>query len=103
MGLVESLVVPAESGLLLFVTPAARLRESTTYRLQLAGLMDTAGHRLPDTVIEFTTEAVTGGGAGPGQPGGNSQLQCATFSHRFSDKMRHLLRRLGLFSVGVLR
>jgi ATP-dependent DNA ligase len=34
---------------------------------------------------------------------GNSQLQCATFSHRFSDKMRHLLRRPGLFSVRVLR
>jgi hypothetical protein len=36
-------------------------------------------------------------------PSGNSRGQCATFSHRFSDKMRHLLRGPGLFSVGVLR
>jgi hypothetical protein len=35
--------------------------------------------------------------------GGNSQLQCATFSHRFSDKMRHLLRGPGAFSVRALR
>lgn len=35
--------------------------------------------------------------------GGNSRCQCATFSHRFSDTMRHLLRRPGPFSVSVLR
>jgi hypothetical protein len=38
-----------------------------------------------------------------GSKSGNSLCQCATFSHRFSDKMRHLLRRPGRFSVGVLR
>jgi hypothetical protein len=34
---------------------------------------------------------------------GNSRCQCAIFSLRFSDKMRHLLRMLGQFSMGVLR
>jgi hypothetical protein len=34
---------------------------------------------------------------------GNSRCQCATFSHQVSDKMRHLLRRPGQFSVSVLR
>jgi type I protein arginine methyltransferase len=34
---------------------------------------------------------------------GNSRCQCATCSRRFSDKMRHLLRRPGLFSGRVLR
>lgn len=36
-------------------------------------------------------------------PAGNSPCQCATFSLRFSDKMRHLLNMLGRFSIGGLR
>jgi hypothetical protein len=34
---------------------------------------------------------------------GNSRLQCTISSHQFSDKMRHLLRMPGWFSISVLR
>jgi RHS repeat-associated protein len=76
-GVVPSLVVPAESGLLLFVTPAARLRDGATHALTLAGLVDTAGRALPTTTIRFTTAGVIGGGGGHGgggEPGGDRAI-----------------------------
>jgi hypothetical protein len=39
----------------------------------------------------------------PLSSGENSQLQCAIFSHQFSDKMRHLLRMPRWFSISGLR
>jgi RHS repeat-associated protein len=61
-------VVPAESGLLAFITPVQLLQAGTTYRLELHGLTDTAGWPLPLTELAFTT-ATSGGAAGDGRDG----------------------------------
>ncbi|PYN89932.1 MAG: hypothetical protein DMD87_03705 [Candidatus Rokuibacteriota bacterium] len=65
-------VVPAESGLLAFVTPTSPLEAGTTYQLELRGVLDTAGWPLAATRLTFTTAArggaVGGGGAGSSDP-----------------------------------
>ncbi len=53
-GRVETILVPAESGRLLFVTPAAPLEPSTTYRLDLVGPHAADGASLA-AAITFTT------------------------------------------------
>jgi len=61
-------VVPAESGLLAFITPSQPLRPGTRYTLQLQGLRDTAGLGLL-TTRTFTTRGASGAppaGVGPG-------------------------------------
>ncbi|MES2353171.1 MAG: RHS repeat-associated core domain-containing protein [Pseudomonadota bacterium] len=47
-------IVPAENGLLLFVTPKTDLTPATRYTLFINGAMDTDGHALPFTAISFT-------------------------------------------------
>ena len=54
-GNVALTAVPAESGLLLFVTPDAPLEAGTPYTLVLDGLASTTGVPLPVTNIAFTT------------------------------------------------
>ncbi|HEV8640828.1 MAG TPA: kelch repeat-containing protein [Methylomirabilota bacterium] len=65
-------VVPADAGLLVFVTPVQPLQTGTTYALRLDGLGDTAGWPVPSTRLTFTTAAapgtaVGGGGGSPGE------------------------------------
>lgn len=50
-------IVPAESGMLVFVTPNKPLLGGSTYTLSLNGLVDQNGSTLPPTSITFTTAA----------------------------------------------
>src|SRR5439155_12421901 len=50
-------VVPAEGGMLTFVTPEHALRPGTSYILSLRGVSDPQGLRLPDSFVTFTTAA----------------------------------------------
>jgi hypothetical protein len=54
-GVVSVSLVPAEGGMLLFVTPTAALVNGTQYTLSLTGLTDNMGQSLPNTSISFTT------------------------------------------------
>jgi RHS repeat-associated protein len=53
-GQVPILVVPAETGILTFVTPQSPLAPATSYTLTLSGLADPAGNALPQTTVNFT-------------------------------------------------
>jgi RHS repeat-associated protein len=48
-------VVPAEGGILVFITPTESLQSGTEYILSVSGAVDEAGQSLPDTSILFTT------------------------------------------------
>ncbi|MDR3412318.1 MAG: kelch repeat-containing protein [Formivibrio sp.] len=48
-------VVPAESGMLAFVTPQEPLNYGTTYTLQISGATNEAGQKFRDTTVLFTT------------------------------------------------
>ena len=83
-GTVAAKVVPAEGGMLAFVSPEEVLAPGTPYTLSLKGLTDNPGQALPDSQILFTTagtandngtgngvvgtSAGTGSGAGAGDP-----------------------------------
>ncbi len=67
-GLVQANIVPAEGGMLAFVTPGSALLSGTTYTLSLSGLSD-ATSPLSDTSFSFTTI---------GPPFGNSGQSIAT-------------------------
>jgi len=54
-GNVLTKVVPAEGGMLAFVTPANPLSSATTYTLALTGIVDPQAMNLADTYITFTT------------------------------------------------
>jgi len=54
-GSIDAKVVPAEAGMLAFLTPNAPLDQGTTYTLLLSGLSDNSGQPLPDKSILFTT------------------------------------------------
>src|SRR5439155_19396290 len=54
-GVVPAAVVAAEGGLLVFVTPTARLRPGTTYTVTLNGVADEFGRSLGSMSIGFTT------------------------------------------------
>ncbi len=65
-------VIPAEGGMLAFVTPKASLKPGTTYTLTLAGPTDQFRASLRETVVTFQTvgEAESGaGGIAAGHPG----------------------------------
>src|SRR5439155_14092365 len=53
--LVLAAVVPAEDGMLVFVTPASALSLDSSYTISIRGVTDAAGTALPDTYIRFTT------------------------------------------------
>ncbi len=71
-GLTPATVVPAEGGLLAFVTPESPLQPGASYALALNGLEDLDGFLLPFTIIEFTTAPPPGSGgeSGLSTPGG---------------------------------
>jgi len=48
-------VIPAEGGMLAFVTPESPLMPGTSYSLTLSGLTDVSSNPLPQTTIDFTT------------------------------------------------
>jgi len=48
-------VVPAENGMLAFVTPQSSLQAGTTYVVSISGATDQSGHLLPNTSVLFTT------------------------------------------------
>ncbi|MGB8028021.1 MAG: kelch repeat-containing protein [Terracidiphilus sp.] len=56
-GAVSINVVPAEGGILLFVTPQSPLENDTSYTLSVSGATDSTGHVLPDSTVVFTTVA----------------------------------------------
>jgi len=57
LGWVETKVIPAEGGMLAFVTPSVPLLPGMTYSLSLAGASDTAGSLVEQQDIKFTTLA----------------------------------------------
>jgi RHS repeat-associated protein len=74
-GAIPAKVIPAEGGMLLFVTPLAALESSAVYTLSLNGLTDNQGQAVPYSAIAFTTAAAaTGVGTGvtSGSPGDTS-------------------------------
>lgn len=62
-GAVPVRVVPAENGLLLFVTPVSDLQPGSDYTLVVIGAKDDAGQSLPDITIGFQTSALLAAGA----------------------------------------
>ncbi len=63
-GTIPTQVVPAEGGVLAFVTPQSPLAPATSYSLTLSGLTDSSGNGLPQTTINFTTAGATGVSSG---------------------------------------
>jgi hypothetical protein len=62
VGSVPAKVVPAEAGMLGFVTYKGPLVPGATYTLSLTGLADVVGRALPQTQIRFTTAQELGSG-----------------------------------------
>jgi len=60
-GAVPTTVVPAESGLLVFVTPKAQLLPASTYTLFIKGATDESGQAVPFTAVAFKTVALAAG------------------------------------------
>lgn len=58
-----AIVVPAEGGILLFVTPRAPLRPGTTYTVSLDGVTDGEDMAMLRVAIQFTTLGIRIGGA----------------------------------------
>jgi RHS repeat-associated protein len=54
-GPLPATVVPAEGGILGFVTPSSPLLAGTSYTVSLSGLIDPTGNPLPQTLVTFTT------------------------------------------------
>ena len=48
-------IVPAEKGMLAFITPQQNLAPATQYELTVFDATDASGNALPDTVVRFTT------------------------------------------------
>ncbi len=67
-------VIPAEEGMLAFISPASPLEYGSAYTLSVSGTLDAAGQTMPATSILFTTVIadeiipVVGGGEGSGYP-----------------------------------
>ncbi|WP_284616233.1 RHS repeat-associated core domain-containing protein [Aquabacterium humicola] len=64
-GAVPATVVPAESGMLLFVTPRVQLLPASTYTLFVKGATDERGQSVPFTTVGFTTASLAPGQATP--------------------------------------
>jgi len=75
VGIVDSKILPAEGGMLAFVTPTAPLSGGTTYTLTVSGAKDSSGNEIQSTSIIFTTAgtpappAVAGNGGTSGEDG----------------------------------
>jgi RHS repeat-associated protein len=69
-------VVPAEGGMLAFITPQDYLQNGTSYTLSIAGATDQTGRALPDKSISFTT--VTADDSATNQGDGSSTTSSGT-------------------------
>jgi hypothetical protein len=58
---VPAKIVPAEDGMLLFITPQVPLLTGTAYTATLTGLTDTSGDQLAEIQISFTTVGLVAG------------------------------------------
>ncbi len=66
-------VIPAEGGMLAFVTPSSPLLAGTSYTVSLSGLTDLNGNPLPETLVTFTTAGSPDAAGIPfGPSGGNN-------------------------------
>jgi RHS repeat-associated protein len=54
-GALPAKVIPAEGGMLAFLTPAVSLASGTSYSANITGLTDQSGNPLPDATLSFTT------------------------------------------------
>jgi RHS repeat-associated protein len=70
-GTVPVLVIPAESGMLAFVTPRSPLLSGTTYTLTLSGPTDLQENSLPETIVSFTTSGTPSNSSETGIAGNN--------------------------------
>jgi len=59
-------VVPAEGGMLAFITPQDLLQNGTAYTLTISGATDSSGTALPDTSLTFTTAIISDSGVATG-------------------------------------
>ena len=79
-GAVDAKVVPAEDGMLAFITPSAELRPGTTYIVNITGARDLAGNEIASTTIAFATAGssaapvLLGGASGVSDDGGSRSL-----------------------------
>jgi RHS repeat-associated protein len=71
-GNVAMQVVPAEGGILAFITPLESLQNGTEYILTISGATDNVSQILPDTTIIFTTVASTDSGSALGNDSSTS-------------------------------
>ena len=69
---VAAKVIPAEGGMLAFVTPAESLIANTSYTLVLSGAKDTSGDEIDSISITFTTGADSSANAAGGALAGTS-------------------------------
>ena len=104
-GLVQANIVPAEGGMLAFVTPGSALLSGTTYTLSVSGLSD-ATSPLGDTSFSFTTIGTPSGNSGQSIAAG--PIPDDTGSQALNSQWRDLPRReapLGVTAVAgqVLR
>jgi RHS repeat-associated protein len=86
-GYVSVSVVPADDGILAFVTPQPSLDTNTTYTLTISGAKDPSGQVLPNSNVQFATgDAAEGGsiafGGGTGESGATSLPSGNTGSNR---------------------
>jgi RHS repeat-associated protein len=56
-------VVPAEGGMLAFLTPVAALNTGTSYTLEIVGAQDPSGNQIQPATVVFTTGGSSGTGA----------------------------------------
>lgn len=69
-GLEKITVVPAENGLLAFITPEGDLLPGATYTVTVNGAIDRDGLFLPVSGISFSTKRISGGAESSSTPGG---------------------------------
>jgi RHS repeat-associated protein len=81
-GEIAATVVPAESGRLVFMTPAVPLRPGTVYTLMLTGVVDTQGRSLPDALVVFATEGQNEGQGSKGAGGSDADGTVDTTSRQ---------------------
>lgn len=68
-GSVNISVVPAEGGMLVFITPTSPLQNDKTYTLSISGATDSSGQPLPASTVVFTTMAAETAGVPTGTVG----------------------------------
>jgi RHS repeat-associated protein len=63
-GIVSAKIVPAESGMLAFITPNATLQPGSVYTVKISGALDAAGQNMAYSEFSFTTAGTASGALG---------------------------------------